>query len=200
MPLQRLGEMRTIYKIRAGKTAANVMCNSADISFVWRCVIETWLRWCTGVYVTAISCRHAIDYACLVPGVSSGGPHQGPIWTYLDLPSQVPALENGIFAGYYLRTQSFWDARLVLQATVLMIFQFWCHPLHEAGVPPQGLHQDQHVLAHLCASTTRQMWCYISSVSVGHWMSMWETPVTSSMMTRPQWGRYRILQKHYFHQ
>ena len=34
-PLERLaGEMRTIYKISAGKTAANVTCNSADISFV----------------------------------------------------------------------------------------------------------------------------------------------------------------------
>ena len=31
-----------------------------------------------------------IDYACLVPGVSSGRRHQGPVQPHRDLPSQVP--------------------------------------------------------------------------------------------------------------
>ena len=96
---------------------------------------ESFTSWCSerdqNPYVTAFLCRHAClrcnsepgpfhtemdqrsqahqrhsSYiAYLVPRVGSDGPHQGPVQTHQDLPSQVPDLENNPPVGYYLRMQ-----------------------------------------------------------------------------------------------
>ena len=52
--------------------------------------------------------RHpSYGIAYLVSRAGPCGPHQGPMQTHRDLPSQLADLENTLPAGYYLRTLSF---------------------------------------------------------------------------------------------
>ena len=44
-----------------------------------------------------------------------------------------------------------------MQVTIHTVYQCWCDPLYEPAVPAEGLHQGQHVLAHLCTSNAQSI-------------------------------------------